>query len=327
MNILSSSGERRLRDIKRRLVLAHYLGEGSFGIDYLWDGTFWVEIKDTRGRWGIKPEVRLPPAYLPLPYSEDDSEEAQEWAAEMDSFRLAFVKDGWRYQRATDWDAFFGACVLYEPPELKLDRFADLRHVSRPLGSRYRIRGVTVSVILLRSTNHRAEEVERSVSEFVSRLMRDPQQLREDLERMMELERRGAHGNPKREMKSWLDKLAEVDSERRSYIKLAARGTITDLELDEALGDLEETRATAERELAALRNQQEALKALELDRDVLLERYAAIAPEALDSLIPEERHRLYKLLRITVIVQPDTTLEVSGIFGEGLSVSSQGLVS
>jgi hypothetical protein len=28
-----------------------------------------------------------------------------------------------------------------------------------------------------------------------------------------------------------------------------------------------------------------------------------------------------------VIVQPDATLEVSGVFGEGLSVSSQGLVS
>jgi len=176
-------------------------------------------------------------------------------------------------------------------------------------------------------TNHRAEEVERSVWEFVSGLIRDPEQLRDDLEKMIELERRGAHGNPKREMKTWLDKLAEVDSERRSYIKLAVRGTITDLELDEALGELEETRATAERELTILRNQQEALEALEFDRDVLLEHYAAIAPEALDSLIPEERHRLYKLLRITVIVQPDTTLEISGIFGEGLSVSSQGLVS
>lgn len=176
-------------------------------------------------------------------------------------------------------------------------------------------------------TNHRAEEVERSVWEFVSGLMRDPEQLREDLERMMELERRGAHGNPKREMKAWLDKLAEVDSERRSYIKLAVRGTITDLELDEALGELEETRATTERELAALQNEQEALAALELDRDVLLEHYAAIAPEALDSLIPEERHRLYKLLQITMIVQPDATLEISGVFGEGLSVSNQGLVS
>jgi hypothetical protein len=66
---------------------------------------------------------------------------------------------------------------------------------------------------------------------------------------------------------------------------------------------------------------------LELDRDILLEHYATIVPNFLDSLIPEERHRLHKLLRITVIVQPDTTLEVSGVFGEGLSISNQGLVS
>ena len=121
-----------------------------------------------------------------------------------------------------------------------------------------------------------------------------------------------------------LRRFCELDIRRQ----LAARGTITDLELDEALGELEETRATAaERELAALRNQQETLEALELDRDVLVEHYATIAPEALDCLIPEERHRLYKLLRIAVIVQPDITLEVSGVFGEGLSVSNQGLVS
>jgi hypothetical protein len=34
-------------------------------------------------------------------------------------------------------------------------------------------------------TNHRAEEVERSVWEFVSGLIRDPEQLRDDLERMI----------------------------------------------------------------------------------------------------------------------------------------------
>src|SRR4051794_15048886 len=80
-------------------------------------------------------------------------------------------------------------------------------------------------------------------------------------------------------------------------------------------------------EAIGYRRQQEAPIALELGRDVLLEPYAAIVPEALDNLIPEERRRLYKLLRITVIVQPDTTLEVGRVFGEGLSVSNHGLVS
>jgi hypothetical protein len=48
---------------------------------------------------------------------------------------------------------------------------------------------------------------------------------------------------------------------------------------------------------------------LELDRDVLLEHYATIVPNVLDCLIPEERHRLHKMLQITKIVQPDTTLQ------------------
>jgi hypothetical protein len=125
VNILPSSGERRLREIKRRLVLELYLREGAFWVEDLWEGAFWAEIKDARERWGIKPEVRLPPAHLPVPHPKGDSEQAQEWVNELHSFQLAFVSDSWRYQRATDWDRFFGACVLYDPPELDLALFAE----------------------------------------------------------------------------------------------------------------------------------------------------------------------------------------------------------
>ena len=157
-------------------------------------------------------------------------------------------------------------------------------------------------------TNHRAEEVERRVWEFVSDLMKDPEQLQKDLERMIELERQGSHSDPEREAKAWLDKLSEVDAERRGYIKLAARGSITDAELDEALAELEETRSTAEHELASLQNRQEAIEALERDKEALLEYYASIAPEALDSLTPEERHHLYRMLRLEVVVRLDANL-------------------
>jgi hypothetical protein len=164
-------------------------------------------------------------------------------------------------------------------------------------------------------TTHRAEEMERRVWQFISYLMKD-------LERMIELKKRGAHGDPERESKVWLDKLTEVDAERRGYLKLAARGSMTEAELDAALAELEETRATAERELAALQNRQEAIAKLERDRAALLEHYAAIAPEALDSLAPEERYQLYKMLRLEVVVRLDANLEVRGAFGEGLLVSN-----
>ena len=74
------------------------------------------------------------------------------------------------------------------------------------------------------------------------------------------------------------------------------------------------------------RTRQEAIEALERDKEALLEHYASIAPEALDSLTPEERHHLYKMLRLEVVVRLDATLEVSGVFGEGVSLSNEELV-
>jgi hypothetical protein len=137
---------------------------------------------------------------------------------------------------------------------------------------------------------------------------------------------RGAHGDPKRQAKAWLDKLSKVEAERRGYLRLAARGSITDRELDEALAELEETRSTAEHELATLQTRREAKEALERDRDALLEHYAAIAPEALDTLTPEERHQLYRMLQLEVVIRPDANLEVAGIFGERMLFSDRELV-
>ncbi len=97
-------------------------------------------------------------------------------------------------------------------------------------------------------------------------------------------------------------------------------------ELAEALEGLEETRQTAEHELAALHGHREALENLERDKEALLEHYARIAPKALDALTPEERHRLYRMLRLNVSVRPDTTLEVSGVFGEEMALSNSELV-
>jgi hypothetical protein len=54
---------------------------------------------------------------------------------------------------------------------------------------------------------------------------------------------------------------------------------MTDEELDEALAELEETRVTAEEELATIRGRKKILEKLEQDRDALLESYAQMTPE------------------------------------------------
>ncbi len=62
------------------------------------------------------------------------------------------------------------------------------------------------------------------------------------------------------------------------------------------------------------------MEELEQDRDALLERYAGMVPEALDSLRPEERHRIYKMLRLKVLVYPEARLEVSAVLAAGPAV-------
>jgi hypothetical protein len=54
----------------------------------------------------------------------------------------------------------------------------------------------------------------------------------------------------------------------------------------------------------------------ESDRHLILESYAALAPEALDSLSPEERRKVYVILNLTVEPLADESLKISGAFGE-----------
>ncbi len=160
--------------------------------------------------------------------------------------------------------------------------------------------------------NRRAKQVEQEVWDEVSALLKNPERLRVGLEAMIEEKRRGLRGNPEREMAVWLKKRAEVDAERRGYLRLAARGTITDRELDEALHELENARSIAERELAKLRDSQEEIEALEHDAETLLASYEEVTPGYLDALDPEERHHIYRLMRLEVLMYPDGSLEATG---------------
>jgi hypothetical protein len=170
---------------------------------------------------------------------------------------------------------------------------------------------------------HRADEVEPRVWNLVSGLLKDPERLKSGLEEMIEQERTGLRGDPNQEAKSWLERLAEVDQERRGYLRLAAKGRLTDEDLDEALAELEDIRETAEKELRALSTRREFLENLERDREALLESYASMTPAALDALSPEERHQVYKMLRLTVEISPDGSLDVSGVLGDGFVSENQ----
>ncbi|MBD0328108.1 MAG: recombinase family protein, partial [Pyrinomonadaceae bacterium] len=172
--------------------------------------------------------------------------------------------------------------------------------------------------------NHRADNLEPSVWNLVSDLLSNPGRLRAGLEQMIEEERGRIHGNPERETKVWLDELAEVDHRRSSFQDMAAEGLISFDELRTKLASLEETRQLARRELDLLQERRERLQDLEQDKNTLLEHYAGMIPGALNDLAPEERHHVYKMLRLRILVHPDGILEVSGTYGNVLELSEYG---
>jgi site-specific DNA recombinase len=167
--------------------------------------------------------------------------------------------------------------------------------------------------------NRRAVDIEEPVWELVSGLLRDPERLRAGLDEMIEAERAGMRGDPEAETLAWLGRLDALDSKRSRYQDMAAEGHITFDELGAKLRGLEAERATVEDELENLQLRRARVEELERDKANLLNEYAGMVTEELDELTGEERHQIYRMLRLRVRVLFDDTIEVEGILNEAIS--------
>ena len=142
-------------------------------------------------------------------------------------------------------------------------------------------------------------------------MLKDPERIRAGIEELIELEREGARDDPEREAGLWEEKLVECSRLRSAYQDQQAAGLMTLEELGFKLAKLEETRKIAAAELATLDAREQRAKELEADRDILLDSYAEMVPEALDGLSGEERSRVYEMLQLEVRPDPEG-YEISG---------------
>src|SRR5215218_2967739 len=139
---------------------------------------------------------------------------------------------------------------------------------------------------------------------------------------MIEAERAGIRGDPEAEALAWLDKIAALDGKRSRYQDMAAEGHITFDELGAKLRELEGQRTRAEEELDNLQLRRVRLADLERDRETLLREYAGMVPERLDELTGEERHQVYRMLRLQVLVYPNGDLDVRGVLREAVCATT-----
>ena len=164
--------------------------------------------------------------------------------------------------------------------------------------------------------SHRAADVEGAVWDLVAGLLRNTERLRVGLDAMIEAERAGRRGDPGADAAAWAERIAALDRKRARLQDMAAEGHLTFEELGAKLRETNEARRTAERELAEVEGRRDRIEQLERDRDALLEHYADMVPEALEDLTGEERHQVYRMLRLTVYLHPDGDLEAEGVLRE-----------
>jgi site-specific DNA recombinase len=168
--------------------------------------------------------------------------------------------------------------------------------------------------------NHGVEQLEADVWGMVTDLLLDPERLASALDEMIEQERQALLGDPDKQVKTRLDRLAEIDQKRSRFQDIAAEGLITFEELAAKLAELKESREAAEQALGELKGRRARIEELERDKASLLERFADIMPEALDELTPEERNQVYRMLRLEVYVMPGGNLDVHGIIGDDVCI-------
>jgi hypothetical protein len=162
----------------------------------------------------------------------------------------------------------------------------------------------------------RADVIEPLVWAHVCKVLVDPGRLQAGLERLLEAERAQAYGNPDKEVRECTRKIAAIERKRSGFQDMAAEGLITFDELRAKLTQLQESYEVARRELEAIDQRRERIKRLEEDAEDVMRSYAGALPEDLRTLDPEERHEVYRLLRLRVTAYPDGTLLASGALGE-----------
>jgi len=150
-----------------------------------------------------------------------------------------------------------------------------------------------------------AGDADTQVWEFVSEILTNPHRLVRGLEKMLENERQPSAGEDE---SSWLRRIAEIDIKHERLLDLHLDGDITTEQFRAKSAKLEEARAATEGQLEAARSRLTRLKDIEQSKDALVSHYTTLVPQELTELSSEEKNQIYKMMRLSILAQPDGTL-------------------
>lgn len=166
------------------------------------------------------------------------------------------------------------------------------------------------------SRNIKAANLEVLVADYVTELLNDADKLTAHIDALIEEE---TGRDPEPEIKACADLLADLRKERDGYIRLAAKDSITDDELNAYLTEVDERATNAEETLHMAQSRQERIDRLRQDKEILLNEYRnRAATGGLGSFTPDQRRELYRRMRLEVAVYRDGAVYLEGDAVRGL---------
>ena len=169
-----------------------------------------------------------------------------------------------------------------------------------------------------------AEFTELLVWDEVARFLSDPDRVREHFEYVMEEKAKSRPENPEAEIRRLGAELEKIGNDRQRATRqyMQAQDLIPVEEFRSTLSDLDARRRAAEERIGDLRSTRDDLQKLCEDMDVLLWQFGeGILPtsEGELPLTPEERHAIYRRLRLEVVGLPERKVEVRGFVNTGVA--------
>jgi site-specific DNA recombinase len=163
-------------------------------------------------------------------------------------------------------------------------------------------------------TNYRAEQLEREVMLAIDDLLSEPGRITRDVDEAIERARRSARDPDASDAgaKTLGRRLEQLAKRRAAYQDQQAAGLMTIPELTERLEELDEDRASVDRELARTLGSYTRLQELEERREALLRMFGTGLRLGLYWFPPHLRRGVYELTGLKVFLHPDGGYAVEG---------------
>ena len=185
----------------------------------------------------------------------------------------------------------------------------------------YRCLGHYQRRICPNNKHYRADELEARVAQGIWLLFRDPEKVMAHLDERIERE---ALRDPAEEAKVWEERISALEKKISRAQDLAIEGLVSKEQLREKVEALGAEKRAAERELKVLEDRRGHLEQLEQDRRVMLNLYAQGLMGAFDHFPAEDRHEVYKKLKLRALAYRDGMLELAGSFDANVLPTGNG---